>query len=190
VELSRLSGSEDQIAHSLAALAPLVALDGEAEQAEALAHEAVEVARGVGLRLFLVMALVRAGEVAAVLGRLDRTEEVLVESLSLLRDIGGDAWVSDALELAALVQADADPHQAARLLGACRALAGASDGSPSVRAVRVLIEQCRAEVSDALGPDGFAVEYGRGRETPADRAVADVLARLGPGWRQPGSRPV
>ncbi len=183
MEVSRAAGSEDLIAHSLAALAPLVALDGEAEQAEALATEAVEVARGVGLRLFLVMALVRAGEVAVALGRWDRGEEVLAETLTLLRDIGGDAWVSEALELAALMQADADPRQAARLLGTCRALAGASDGSPSVRAVRELIERCRAAVSEALGPDAFAAEYERGRETPTDRAVTDALASVYPGSR-------
>jgi predicted ATPase/class 3 adenylate cyclase len=186
LEVSRSSGSEDLIAHSLAALAPLVALDDEAEQAEALAEEAIEVARAVGLRLFQVMALVRAAEVAVILGHMDRAREVLLESLSLLRDIGGDAWVADALELAALVQADGDPRQAARLLGTCGALAGASDGSPSVRAIRDQIERCRAELSETLGPDAFAVEFDRGRETPVDLAVTDVLSRLG----YPGSRPV
>lgn len=178
VELSRLSGSEDLIAHSLGALAPVVALAGDAKQAETLADEAIEVARGLGLRLFVVMALVRAGEVAVVLGRMDRAEEVLLESLSLLRDVGGHAWVADALELAALVQAEADPRQAARHLGTCWALAGASDGSPSVRAVRDQIERCRAEVSQALGPDTFAGEWARGREMSVDQAVPDALAQL------------
>jgi len=124
------------------------------------------------------MALVRAGEVAVVLGRMDRAEEVLLESLRLLRDVGGHASVADALELVALVLAEADPRQAARYLGTCRALAGASDGSPSVRAVRDHIERCRAEVSQALGPDTFAVEWARGREMSVDQAVPDALAQL------------
>ena len=178
LEVSRSLGSEDLIAHSLAALAPLVALDGEAEQAEALADEAIEVARAVGLRLFLVMALVRAGEVAVALGRTDRAHEVLLESLTLLRDIGGDAWVADTLELAALVQAGTDPRHAVRLLGTCGALTGATDRSPGVRAIRDHIAQCRAELSETLGPEDFAVEYGRGRATPVDQALAGALAHL------------
>jgi len=124
------------------------------------------------------MALVRAAEVAVVLGRMDRAEEVLLESLSLLRDIGGHAWVADALELAALVQAEAHPRQAARHLGTCRSLAGTSDGSPSVRTVRDQVERCRADVSRALGPDAFAAESDRGREMSVDHAVADALAQL------------
>ncbi len=178
LELSRSSGSEDLIAHSLAALAPVVALAGDAKQAETLADDAIDVARGLGLRLFLVMALVRAAEVAVALGRMDRAEEVLLESLSVLRDIGGHAWVADALELAALLQAKADPRQAARHLGTCRALAGASDEAPSVRAVRDQIERCRAEVSQALGPDIFAVECARGQEMSIDEAIPDALAQL------------
>ena len=132
----------------------------------------------MGLRLFLVMALVRAAEVAVVLGRMDRAEEVLLESLGLLRDIGGHAWVADALELAALVQAEAHPRQAARHLGTCLALAGASDGSPSVRTVRDQVERCRADVSRALGPDVFAAETDRGRAMSVDHAVADALTQL------------
>jgi predicted ATPase/DNA-binding SARP family transcriptional activator len=178
LEISRSSGSEDLIAHSLAALAPLVALDGEAERAEVLADEAIEVARAVGLRLFLVMALVRAGEVAVALGRMDRADDILLESLGLLRDIGGDAWVADTLELAALAYARTDPRHAARLLGTCRALAAMSDGSPSVRAIRDHVEQCRAGLSTALGPETFAAEHGRGRDTPVDQAVAAALAHL------------
>jgi tetratricopeptide (TPR) repeat protein len=178
LELSRTSGSEDLIAHSLAALAPVVALAGDAKQAETLADEAIEVARGLGLRLFVVMALVRAGEAAVALGRMGRAEEVLLESLSLLRDVGGHAWVADALELVALVQAEARPRQAARHLGTCRALAGASDGSPSVRAVRGQIERCRTAVSQALGPDAFAAEWARGREMSVDQAIRGALAQL------------
>lgn len=189
VELSRSSGSEDLIAHSLAALAPVVALAGDARRAETLADEAIEVARGLGLRLFVVMALVRAAEVAVALGRMDRAEEMLLESLSLLRDVGGHAWVADALELAALVQAATDPRQAARHLGTCRALAGASGGSPSVRAVRDQIERCRAEVSQALGPDAFAVEWARGREMSVDQAIPDALAQLS-SRRAPTAAPV
>ena len=103
---------------------------------------------------------------------------MLRESLSLLHDIGGDAWVAETLELAALVQARAHPDQAARLLGTCRALTSASDGSPSVRAIREHIDRCRTEVAEALGPDAFAKAYDRGRDTPVERAVADVLAEL------------
>src|SRR5882672_2205294 len=98
-----------------------------------------------GLRLFAVMALIRATEVAIVNGT--DAETPLREALTLLRDVGGTAWPADALELVAVVEGGkgaADraarflgaADRAARFLGAAAGLTGSSGGRPSVRAIR------------------------------------------------------
>jgi hypothetical protein len=153
----------------------VVALTGDASEAETLAAEALEITRTLGLRLFVVMALTRAAEVAIIAGRIDQARDTLVETLALLREVGGQAWVSDVLELGALVgQADGRTNEAAHLLGAADQLSGER---PTIRALRHKLTACRADVARQLGSEAFALAS-RGHECSVDSAIADALATL------------
>jgi non-specific serine/threonine protein kinase len=175
LELGRRCESADLTAHSLAALAPVLALTGASKRAEALADEAIETARHLGLRLFVVMALTRAAEVAVLLEDPERARDALAESLTLLRDVGGVAWLADTLELVALLEGNRQPEAAVRLLGACDTLAG---GRPSIRAIRGHIEQHRTLVAGLFEPEPFALEWARGQKLSAHEAAAQALATL------------
>jgi hypothetical protein len=144
--------------HVLAALAIVVALTGDADRAQALAEEAVTVARGTRLRQILVVALVRAGEVAVLTGRPERARAVLLEVLGTLSDLGARRWVADTLEAAALLLDAHDRFEAtARLLGSSDALRVALHepqiGLPHLSA-RLAI--CRDRVEAALGAGAVA----------------------------------
>jgi tetratricopeptide (TPR) repeat protein len=174
--LGRRCGSEDLIAHALAALAPVVALTGDTERAQALAADAIEVTRTLALRLFVVMALTRAAEVTMITGQIDRARDTLAEALILLRDVGGHAWVSDVLELTALLAEKTHrTEDAARLFGIIDQL---TDGRPTIRAVRSEVDACRTAVARRLGDEPFAAALARGQQLSADKAIAEALATL------------
>lgn len=181
LQIGRSAGSEDLVAHSLAALAPVAALSGDATQAQSLAAEAIAITRSLGLRLLMVMALVRAAEVA-ILNRTDAAT-LLIEALAILRDVGGTAWLADALELTAVVQTGLNaPQQAARFLGVADRLTEVSGGRPNVRAIRSEIDHCRVEVAHALGAESFRLELAGGLAMSLRAAVdcaIDVLTRPG-----------
>ena len=174
--LGRRCGSEDLIAHALAALAPVAALTGDTKRAEALAAEAIEITRRLALRLFVVMALTRAAEVTMITSSIDRAQDTLAEALILLRDVGGHAWVSDALELTALMAHQTDrTEDAARLFGATDKLTGAR---PPIRTVRNEVDACRAAVAHQLGDKPFAAALAQGQQLSADQAITEALATL------------
>jgi non-specific serine/threonine protein kinase len=175
--IGRSTGSEDLIAHSLAALAPVVARSGDAGRAESLAAEAVAVTQGLSLRLFGVMALVRSAEAAIVLNRTNATT-FLLQALTILQDVGGRAWLADTLELVAVQTAGNAPQPAARLFGTVDGLAGPSGGRPSVRAIRAEIDQCRIAVENALGAASFRREFTIGLATPTREALNDAMEVL------------
>jgi tetratricopeptide (TPR) repeat protein len=158
--------------HAVASLAPLAALAGEPEQAEALADDGVTVARRLPAAGFLVMALTRAGETALLSGRQPRA--ILHELLGLLVDLGTRAWVDEVLEMVALVcEADGAGVTAARLLGAA--------GARSDRRGRVLsseVNGCCDRLVKTLGPDPFAEHEASGRSMSAGEALSFALSEL------------
>jgi predicted ATPase/class 3 adenylate cyclase len=172
-------------AHALGGLAPLVALAGEAERAQALADEGVQCARRLGLATILVMALTRAAEVAIVLERWDGAEAILQEDLSVLRNTGGRAFLADSLEMAALVQEVRGRHrQAARFLGAAQHVREASGEAPDARSISPELERCQARLTEALGEAGFARERALGCELPTPEALSLALEELRADHRQ------
>ncbi len=158
--------------HAVASLAPLAALAGEPEQAEALADDGVTVARRLPAPGFLVMALTRAGETALLSGRPPRL--ILRELLGLLVDLGTRAWVDEVLEMVALVcEADGAAVAAARLLGAA--------GARSDHRGRVLsseVNSCCDRLAKTLGSDAFAEHEASGRSLPAGEALSFALSEL------------
>lgn len=170
------------VAHAGAALAPLAAQAGDHDRAEILADEGIEAARGLGLRQILIMALTRGAEAAVLGGRYHRAAQLLRESLLLVRDSGGQAWVADSLEMAAVVRgACADPGSAVRLLGACEALRQAlGEKTAGGRLLHGEVQRCQTAATQGFLPDDFAKEWAKGQEMPADEAMAYALAMLTP----------
>src|SRR5581483_10584213 len=118
-------GWEVQAAHLAAGLALSEAIEGDdIGAARAHARQAVDEARRMGLEGIVIMALVRAAEVAAVAGGAPGPE--LAEVLTLLRGRGGLRWVSAALVVAGAAHAAAGRHDVAgRLLGGAAGVAAA-----------------------------------------------------------------
>jgi len=111
--------------HALAALAPLLALAGEASAAEETAAAAVASAREFPLPGVLVMALVRAAQ-AQVLCRADTAaEDTVVELFDLMHRLGTLQFRAEAFEVVAVLTGRAgDLRGAARLLGTASAEIG------------------------------------------------------------------
>jgi len=164
--------------HAAAGLAPLAALDGETARAESLAEDAVVAARRLPAAGFLVMALTRASETALLCGR--RPIGLLREVVGLLLDLGARAWVEEVLEMAALVcEAEARPEAAARLFGACDAIAEAAGDQARGRVLSSQVDACRLRVAEALGSDGRAEQESLGRAWSAGDALTFAWEELG-----------
>lgn len=178
---ARGEGSDDPIhVHALAGLAPLAAVAGQEGRAWALAKEAVDRGRALGLRQVLIMALVRAAETAVVLERLEPARAWVAESLGLLREIGGEAWVADALELAALVAgAEGRADVAARSLASAFAVRQAAGEDPATRLLHRTIESCSAWAHEELGDAAFNEARATAENLGAQEAVARLLADFG-----------
>ena len=153
------------------------AAEGNTAAALAGARKAIESARPLSLSAYLVMALLRATQAAAVAGESASAE--LAEMLHLVRRQGGRHWVSEALTVAALFHEAEDRHDlAARLLGGAVAVAEALGENPEpIPVVATLVQAARQRLATALGPE-FAEQESVGHHmSPAAllRAAADAV---------------
>ncbi len=173
--------------HCQAALAPVAALTGEPERAQALAAEAVGHARLLHLRRVLVMALVRAAETAVMTGDHEEARNLVRELLALLAEIGSRRWVADGVELAALIlEQGAQPQPAARLIGACAGIRSSLGEAPGgLRALASTVKTCRAQLVETLGADRFSETETMGASFSTDQAISYALEWLEP----PGMTP-
>ena len=167
------TGGEARIRiHALAGLAVVAAVAGDPARARSLAKDAVTSARLLPFRPALVMALVRAAEVAALNG--DPMRDALGELLSVLCDLGPSSWAADAIEMAALLhEEDGRKVVAARLLGASRELRKASGGPIEGNATLAdRLRACRDRLQQDLGPEALTQHEAAG----ATMSVRDILA--------------
>jgi predicted ATPase/class 3 adenylate cyclase len=190
LELGRRGTGEEAapllVAHALASLAPLAAMAGETERAEALAAEGNEMARRFGLFTFLLMTLTRSSEVAVILGHWASAEAALRESLALLRDTGGGAFLADLLEVVSVVQEARGAHRpAACLLGASQGVREALGESSDVRSISAELNRCRTAVAQSLGTADFEREWSEGRKMSPGEAISYALAQLEAGVSLP-----
>ncbi len=153
------------------------AAEGRAAAALAGARKAIESARLLAGSAFLVMALLRAAQAAAVAGEAAPAE--LVEMLHLVRRQGGRHWVAEALTVAALFHEGEGRHDlAARLLGGAVAVAEALGENPEpIPVVATLVQAARRRLATALGAE-FAEQESVGHHmSPATllRAAADAV---------------
>jgi non-specific serine/threonine protein kinase len=179
LELARTGQGENLVAHALATLAPMAALDGDGERASALAAGAVEIARRCGEYTAIFMAFTRAAEVGVLTGAREMAVSALRDSLALLRDSGGRAFLADSLEFVALVRHRQGVAAAtARLLGAAEGIREARRESPDVRPITADLQRCRVAVQRSLGATEFAAEGERGRRLSVAEAISYALAEL------------
>jgi hypothetical protein len=147
-------------------------------------------ARRFGMFAPLAMALTRACEVGIVMGQWASAEAALRESLTLLRDTGGGAFLADSLEMAAVVrEARGARPSAARLLGAAHGVRERLGESPDVRPVSVRLEECRSAVRQALGAADFEREWAAGENLASGAAIAYALEELETGDSPPARFP-
>jgi predicted ATPase len=171
------TGYDVLIPATWAGLALADAAEGRTASALAGARKAIEAARPLSLSAYLVMALLRAAQAAAVAGEPAPAE--LVELLHLVRRQGGRHWVSEALTVAALFhEAAGRTDLAARLLGGAVAVAEALGENPEpIPVVRVLVQAARHRLATALGAE-FTEQESVGRHMPVTallRAAADAV---------------
>jgi aldehyde:ferredoxin oxidoreductase len=141
------------------------------------ARKAIESARPLSLSAYLVMALLRAAQAAAVAGQPAPAE--LAEMLHLVRRQGGRHWVSEALTVAALFHEAAGRHDlAGRLLGGATAVAEALGENPEpIPVVGTLVQAARHRLESALGAE-FAEQKSVGQHMSSAallRAAADAF---------------
>lgn len=161
--------------HSEAALAAVVASLGDFRRAESLVASALSQARLLGRR-HVLMVQVRTAEMSVVSGRPGQAKEGLVEAVDILLQIGGQEWIPDSLELSAIVLAAASqPGSAARLAGAAERVREKQGG---FRITHDQLARTRAEIHDALGPEGFAAEVAQGRALSPDQALRYALEHV------------
>jgi predicted ATPase/DNA-binding SARP family transcriptional activator len=139
------------------------AAEGRTASALAGARQAIESARPLAGSAYLVMALLRAAQAAAVAGQSAPAE--LAEMLHLVRRQGGRHWVSEALTVAALFHEGEARHDlAARLFGGATATAEALGENPEpIPVMRTLVEAARHRLATVLGAE-FAEQESVGRQ--------------------------
>jgi len=172
-----LTGYDVLIPATWSGLALADAAEGRTAAALAGARKAIESARPLAGPAYLVMALLRAAQAAAVGGESAPAE--LVEMLHLVRRQGGRHWVSEALTVAALFhEAEGRPDLAARLLGGATAVAEALGENPEpIPAVGALVRAARGRLATALGAE-FAEQESVGQHMSSAallRAAADAV---------------
>jgi predicted ATPase/class 3 adenylate cyclase len=183
-------GAGNLRAHALGGAALLAAEAGDGERAEALAQEAVDAARAIGLQTILVMTLTRAAEVAILLARWERAQAMLAELFTVLRNTGGHAFLADALEMAGVLQdVRGQSDSAAHLLAAADHVRRQSNETADHRPVTPLLEACRHRLAEPLhleepvpfsirDPATFAL---RELEAPASAVPGGPPKRVQPG---------
>ncbi len=96
-------GTDWLLVHTLAALAPLTAHDGDPQRAVDLADQAVALAQTFPSDAVRAMVLVRATETSILAANYQRAETTLNQLVELLRTIGTRRWAADTLEMGGLI---------------------------------------------------------------------------------------
>jgi predicted ATPase/DNA-binding CsgD family transcriptional regulator len=167
-------GSSHWIARSLASLADVVYLQGDVTQAEALAGEALALARGAGHAWTEALALGVLAHIAVDRGEYAEAIGLCTENLVLSQSLGDQRGVAGVFgTLAGLFLTAGRPRQAARALAAGRALAdtiGVAHVAHSLYFERVL-----NAVRGYLTEQAFAAAWAEGLAPPLEQKLTAML---------------
>jgi hypothetical protein len=149
-----------QTAYILHSMADLARVEGDLVRARALYEQTADRQRRLGM-VTLRIVLVDLGCGLIQFGELDRSREVLRESLSLDLELGASVG-SVMAAFAFLANARADPRRATRLLGAAEALR-ASSGEHMAAEDRVDYERNLASLHAQLDQATFEAAWPKAR---------------------------
>jgi non-specific serine/threonine protein kinase len=159
----------------LSGLGEIALRQGDADLAERLLEESLELRRQVGNKWGVSVSLGTLGWVAMRQGDWNRAIARLGESLNLRREIGdksGSAWCLERLAEVAAVQGQAE--KAVRLLGAADALRS-SIGSIIDPVDQTEHQGNRRSLLAVLGDEHFRGAWEEGRALTVEQAVAYAL---------------
>ena len=146
---------------------------GDLVGARSLCEEGIGLARRLGERSIEGDGLVMLTELELDLGHMDQALQAAGAALRVQSEAGKLPGMLAALEISAAAAAERAPT-AARLYGAAAALRE-QFGTPALPPASVRHQARRERARAALGEQGFAVEWGRGRALSWDEAVALAL---------------
>ena len=158
----------------LSAMAWVALAKGQAGEAERLVAEAVSALRHAGPWSLLLGLYIRA-ILSVQRGNPDEAIAVARESLTHIRNLQ-DKWnfLYMLVPLAAAAALKGDDGWVARILGARDAVTETTGATIVDPPVHVLREQAERQARARLGPDRWAVAYGRGRKTSIDALLKDI----------------
>jgi len=140
-------------AHTQAQLAVAEATAGQADRATELATYALAAARSIPGSRTLAMALVRAVEVAIILGRPENGRAHLNELLTLLLHTGLSDWVAESIDLAALMIGEGRPEPVVELLAGAVAIRQELGEAGPMNAIAERRDQALTALRLSLGSD-------------------------------------
>jgi len=167
-------GDRSNVAIELANVAAIDYLLGDFESAHAGFEAAIETLRALGTTISLGDLLTESGYVLLALGRLREARERAVETLELAMQTAQIRIATHALVTVALSSVDADPEQAARLLGAAAEHRRRDDISPEQQYAELERAETVRLVS-SLGADAFAARQKAGALLSLDDAAQLAL---------------
>ncbi|HXL14462.1 MAG TPA: tetratricopeptide repeat protein, partial [Methylomirabilota bacterium] len=149
-------------------------LRAQGDDTAALAYheEGLTLQRELGERSGIAYSLGELGLLAANAHEFQRGRAYLAESLGILREMGDQHGIADALERAAALEFRQDqPERALTLYGASRALRERL-GVEAMPSERRRVQEDLASLWDALGADGAAALFSKGRTMALEKAFA------------------
>jgi tetratricopeptide (TPR) repeat protein len=147
---------------------------GEAERADVLCTEALEIARELGSKGLAALALNVSGRLSLARGDGDAAQALLVQSFDLSVQAGDKQLTADCLEALGGVAATCDrPEHAAQLFGAADALREAI-GASLQDAYKPEHERYVRAAKERLAADTFAAAWAAGRTISPDEISRQV----------------
>ncbi|QCQ93665.1 ATP-binding protein [Rhodococcus sp. SGAir0479] len=161
---------------------------GDLDRAAAVYREQLDLTEPRGEIMWRAMAMSDYGSVLWRQGSRARGEELLEESLALLRELGnkfGCAWCFEEL---AWASARRSPELAAELMGAADAQFTAT-GSPMAIFENMVAyhDECVDQSRRQLGQKGFRAAFDRGRALGVEEAIVRALAEQPPESAEPAA---
>ena len=177
IVLAREIGAEDVLATSLNNLADTLLFAGEYAGAERLCEESVEIHRKRGDVYDGAGALLNAAHAALAQGKLDVAGDRYGDALQALSRSGApDVLAWGLVSGAALAEARADFLQAARLLGAAKALFEQVEAVRTFPYEEALRSRTLSRLHDALGPAELEAAFQHGAALSSEQAAAEAIA--------------
>jgi predicted ATPase/DNA-binding CsgD family transcriptional regulator len=167
----------------VACLADAIYMEGDLNQAETLAMEALALARTAGHAWSEVLALGVLAHVAVDRAEYENALQLGFQHIDVAQTLGARLGIGGALgTLAGVFLATGQPDRATRLLAAGRALGDTIAVVPLVH--HLYYERVLTEARHCLDEQAFASAWATGWEMSPEEALADVLAEAEPLRRQ------